>query len=148
MANHKQKTVQHPDYGPIKVDAKIAELLGYLWELDIMTYNSCQENKKGIIWIEFASGIDAEEFLNCLFHTKDNCSKKLLELYERVGWQQDESWDFSVCYENTNYEIKNDTIIETGVPIFNISISLRFPISDYKLVLKTIKEFWQLKKAK
>jgi hypothetical protein len=145
MSDHKQKTVQHPEFGPINVDAKIAELLNYLWLLDIMTYNSCQENKKGIVWIQFASGMDAEEFLNCLFHKKDNCRGKILELYKRVCWHQDESWDFSVCYENINYEIKNDEIIETGDPTFNISISLRFPISDYKVVLKTIKEYWQFK---
>lgn len=136
---HKQVTIIHPEFGGTEVDEGIAELLQLLWNREIETTLSCQENFPDIIWIEFYRAEDIELFLDLLFAEKDSNSK-LADLYARIFYDDEPDWQFDTVLENWNYRIENDEIVETGKPSFVASISLRFPISDYPLILKTFKD--------
>ena len=64
MTEHKQTAIHDPASDTmIEVDERIAPLLEAIWDCGIITCNSCQENKPGIIWIEFLAAEDAEAFL-------------------------------------------------------------------------------------
>ena len=61
----------------VKIDKKISELLKLIWNLDLYTLNSCQENKPGKIWIHFIDTDNAERFLKLILsdnfkHKNDN----------------------------------------------------------------------------
>lgn len=141
---HKQVKVMHPKYGPIEVDEGIAELLKCLWQLNIATSNSCQENQNGIMWIDFDSSRDVEIFLNSLFYNIENRKGKLKMLHENVIGVEN-YWNYSVCLMDMNEDFENDCAVTTWPVNYDVSISLRFPITDYKLILKTIKEYLNIK---
>jgi hypothetical protein len=62
MRKHKTKTVMF--YGnPVEIDEQLAPLLPLLWEHDILTYQSCQEEHPGLACIEFAGSGDVMDFL-------------------------------------------------------------------------------------
>lgn len=61
---HPVRRVNHPDFGPIDIDEKLAPLIRRLWELDIMTSQCCQERWPGLAEIEFFGVPEVEEFLN------------------------------------------------------------------------------------
>jgi len=45
------------------IDKGIAPLIELIWKFDLWTLNSCQENRPGIAWIQFAHVQDAETFM-------------------------------------------------------------------------------------
>lgn len=144
--NHKTKLIQHEDM-EAEVDLKIADLILNLWKLDLTTTNSCQDNNpKDWIWIEFASTLDAEQFLNiCANEYSDDVDS----LYNRIRQEWDgakDSWKYSTCIDdyNVHQEIdeEDDSIIEIslGKPDFMFSMSIRFPAYDLKEVERLVNE--------
>jgi hypothetical protein len=62
MIAHNQTTILNPTSNEtIEVDEGLAPLLKAIWDLGIMTCNSCQENKPGIMWIEFLTSISTRK---------------------------------------------------------------------------------------
>src|SRR5262249_27978542 len=68
------------------IDEEIALLIEEIWKADIMTMNSCQGNRLGIVWIEFLTADDATRFLNIVAEY----DKETDSLYNRIrhGWQR------------------------------------------------------------
>lgn len=130
VKTHKQVKVFHPKWKEyIRIDTKIAPLIEVLWSLNIDTYNSCQDNTpRNYIWIEFRTASDCEEFLNIIRPKKWFC-----------GFYRKWKFNVNVWDHNEIYDEQEGEIIQNG-PI-ELSLSVRFPVSDYKRVLKAVEEY-------
>jgi hypothetical protein len=144
MIEHKQITILNPTSKEIiKVDEGLAPLLEAIWGLGIMTCNSCQENKSGIMWIEFLTARDLEAFLTHVVSGIDPLerSKADLQLYSRIlgedgGWQYNvHPHDFREYIDDENGMIELDASEPCGIAL---SISIRFPIGDYNRLFDVI----------
>ena len=147
---HKQVLVQVDDM-KAEIDAGIAPLIRELWKAGIRTFNSCQENKPGIIWIEIATVDDGIAFLNIVAHYEEEEEEHSF-LYNRIchGWDIDDEtslpfWDYAVFPRDLGlYPIldDDDTVFEIhdGRTDFNMSLSIRFPTADYPVLLQRMTE--------
>src|SRR5262245_30555937 len=75
-----------------EVDEELAPLLLALWKAGIDTCNSCQENRPGVVWIEFPTSLDAQAFLNLVaqYPSEDEAGT----LYGRIMWYAgDQDWE-------------------------------------------------------
>ncbi len=87
MVEHKQIAILDPTLNQmVEVDEGIAPLLKAIWNLGITTCNSCQENKPGLVWIEFLKAEDAEAFSTRVISGLDlvNSPKADNWLYSRI----------------------------------------------------------------
>ena len=108
MLDHKQVRVKYRGKF-IKVDEGIAPLLKAIWKLGIETTLSCQENRDGIAWIEFATAEDAKAFIDIVSHRHDSDPHSL---YNRIAgeWCDDDAkepplfWEFSTSPHDLNKE--------------------------------------------
>ncbi|MCJ7571732.1 MAG: hypothetical protein MUO82_07630 [Candidatus Thermoplasmatota archaeon] len=131
-----------------EIDENIAELIECLWKLDIETSNSCENNVPlGYIWIEFLCGYDAEKFLDIVgrFIYKDKADVyKVDDLYQRMNRPSDESpnqWLYNCDLMDCSEKVINDyTVMDDEFCGFALPISVRFPIKDYPVVLKSLKK--------
>jgi hypothetical protein len=139
--------VEHPtvEIDGVPIDEGIAQLIRLLWDLDLDTTNSCQDNN-GRVWVEFATPYDAEEFLNRIAIYEDG----LDTLYNRIRgawvpvdddtWQTSNAWrydvspvDLSVREEITEQDELEE--ISEGPAQFTFRVSVRFPPFDLAAVM-------------
>jgi hypothetical protein len=148
MTEHRQIPILDPTSNlMIEVDEGIAPLLQAMWDSGIATCNSCQENKPGMIWIEFLRAEDTEEFLTCITLGLDTVSRPEADdwLYPRILGQligQNIGWQYSAhphdFREDVDWE-RGTVELNTSEPcIIALSISIRFPTQDYKGLLELI----------
>lgn len=136
MTEHKQVRVQVNDE-VAKIDQGIAPLIRELWRAGIETVNSCQENKPGIMWIEFLTPQDANRFLQIVINYDDD------ELYGRMTSNDLEpwAWQYDLLVNDAGPEFVRD--YDSGEPskrpFVVFSVSVRFPVSDYRAVLERMK---------
>lgn len=138
MTEHKQTVVLDPASNTmIEVDEGIAPLLQVIWNCGIITCNSCQENKPGMIWIEFLAAEDAEAFLTRVVSGLDPINSPQDDdwLYSRItgangGWQYTAHPHDAREYideENGTIELNCSQLCAVA-----LSISIRFPVGDYE----------------
>ncbi|NPV62509.1 MAG: hypothetical protein HPY61_07750 [Methanotrichaceae archaeon] len=146
MTLHRQIPVLDPASSQmIEVDEGIAPLLQAIWRSRIATCNSCQENRPGIIWIEFPRAEDAESFLTCIVSGLDSasCPEEDGWLYARMMGQAEgryASWQ----YRAHPHDFREDVDWERGTVELKasepcaiaLSVSIRFPVQDYKKLLE------------
>jgi hypothetical protein len=144
LTEHKQIAILDPASNQlIEVDDGIAPLLEAIWDSGITTCNSCQENKPGIIWIEFLAAEDAEAFLARVVSGLNPVNSPEAEngLYSRImgancGWQ----------YTAHPHDAREYIDEEKGTMELNasescgmaLSISIRFPVEDYGRLLDLV----------
>jgi len=144
LTEHKQTAILDPALNQlIEVDEGIAPLLEAIWDSGIITCNSCQENKPGIIWIEFLTAEDAEAFLAHVVSGLDPLNSPEADdwLYSRIvganrGWQ----------YTAHPHDAREYIDEEKGTMELNasescgiaLSISIRFPVGDYGRLLDIV----------
>jgi hypothetical protein len=154
---HKQVTVAWGGRRA-EVDEELAPLILALWKADIDTWNSCQENRPGIVWIQFPTTDDARRFLNRVAEyppdsDRDRANDRPGEgdgpfpeaLYDRVvGCGSDEDWEYDTLLDNEAVEVEvvDDERIErrTGPADFYFSVSVRFPRTDLPVVLRRVED--------
>jgi hypothetical protein len=117
------------------VDEGIADLLQLLWDCGCDTYNSCQENRPEMAWIEFATTEDCARFLNFVAnHPADNSIPFWETLYGRItGHGADDDWEYEVLVVNLGEveEMVDGEIVATiKENNFAFMVSVYFPISD------------------
>lgn len=144
MTEHRQTAILGPtsDY-MIEVDEGIAPLLKAVWNSGIMTCNSCQENKPGIVWIEFLRSEDAEAFLTHVISGLDPVNSPETDnwLYSRIigqkgGWQYNaHPHDFREYFDEAKGTVELNTSEPCGIAL---SISIRFPVGDYERLLDLV----------
>ena len=144
MIEHKQATILDPTSNEtIEVDEGLAPLLEAIWDFGIMTRNSCQENKPGIIWIEFLTAKDLEAFLTCIISGLDpvGSSNADGQLYSRILGENG-GWQYNVHpHDSREYidEEKSMVELDTSEPCgIALSISIRFPVEDYERLLDIV----------
>lgn len=145
MIEHKQTTILNSTSNEtIEVDEELAPLLKAIWDFGIITCNSCQENKPGIIWIEFLTAEDLEVFLTRVISGLDpvNGSKSDVPLYSRILGENG-GWQYTVHpHDSREYidEEKSTIELNTSEPCgISLSVSIRFPVGDYERVLDVIR---------
>lgn len=148
MFDHEQAKVFYPGYEEvIEVDTGIAPLLLALWDAGVMTCNSCQENEPGVMWIEFYSAEDAENFITLLMVALRDQIVRRPEgddwLYLRIlgeDGEEREPWRYevhpNVCREHLNSDAFDLDISALSAIAFTVSI--RFPAADYPKVLELL----------
>ena len=141
MTEHKQTAIHDPASDTmIEVDERIAPLLEAIWDCGIITCNSCQENKPGIIWIEFLAAEDAEALLARIVSGLDPINNPKADnwLYSRVKGSSD-GWQYAAHPHDVREYIDPECgTIELNASQscgFTLSISVRFPQSDYERLL-------------
>lgn len=144
MVEHKQTAILDPTSSQmVEVDEGIAPLLKAIWDLGITTCNSCQENKPGLMWIEFLLVEDAEAFLTRIISGLDPVNSPEADnwLYSRIigqngGWQYNaHPHDIREYINEENGMLELNSSEPCGIAI---SISVRFPAGDYKRLLDLI----------
>ena len=130
------------------VDRGIAPLIEEIWKAGIFTLLSCEENRPGIMWIEFASAIEAEAFLNIVARYEEDIDS----LYNRIrqGWSHIDgeiqgAWEYAINPLDYSVEqriLDDDSIEEScsGPSEFIFSMGIRFPKEDYPTILQRMKE--------
>jgi hypothetical protein len=145
MFDHKQISVFYPAYRRfIEVDAGIAPLLLVLWDAEILTCNSCEDNEPGIIWIEFYSASDAEKLLLSIIKSLGERIHSRPEendwfCYRILGQNGDKlkPWIYN-AHPNVYPTRCNQRKIyskDLSACKVELSVSLRFPKEDYTMVL-------------
>jgi hypothetical protein len=124
----------------IEIDKNISELIEILWKLEIRTCNSCQNNiPKDYIWIEFFDYISMMNFMDTIIeNTPTNQHKRILYMqrHEKNSWIKDINFtDTTILHDEDDSVISNETI-----NLLPCCFSIRFPKSDYKMVLNIFKE--------
>lgn len=142
MTIHKQVEIYSPlSERNINVDEGIAELIELLHKLDILTFLSCQENQPGIMWINFPSE-DADVFLSiCASGRDEDFIDFENSLYGRMMNENvPQSWHYTAHFHDWSekYDEKKDEVCYDGDSYITSSISVRFPISDYTLIMERI----------
>jgi hypothetical protein len=138
LIEHKQIAILDPASNTmIEVDERIAQLLEAIWNCGIITCNSCQENKPGIIWIEFLAAEDAEAFLTRVVSGLDPINSPEADnwLYFRIKGL-DGGWQYAAHPHDVREYIDEECgTVELNASQscgFTLSISIRFPVSDYE----------------
>ncbi len=144
MSEHRQIAIFNPVLNEtIEVDEGIAPLLEAIWNLGISTCNSCQENKPGVIWIEFSRAEDAEIFLTHIasgLHTVNGPTAGN-RLYSRI-MSQNGGWQYNAHLHDSREYIDEENSaldLDFSEPCkIAVSISIRFPIKDYGKLLDLV----------
>lgn len=141
MTEHRQVAILDPtSKAMIEVDELMAPLLQAIWSYGIITNNSCQENRPGVMWIEFFSAGDAEAFLTCIVSGLDPINNPKADnwLYSRVKGSSD-GWQYAAhphdVREYIDPECGTIELNDSQSCGFTLSISVRFPQSDYERLL-------------
>ena len=144
MTEHKQTAILDPSSNTmIEVDEGIAPLLEVIWNCCIITCNSCQENKPGLIWIEFLAAEDAEAFLTRVVSGLDPINSPAADnwLYSRITGA-DGGWQYTAHpHDAREYidEEKGTVELNASEPCkIALSISIRFPVGDYERLIDLV----------
>jgi hypothetical protein len=144
MIEHKQIAVFDPaSNGMIEVDEGIAPLLKALWNFGITTCNSCQENRPGVVWIEFLTTEDAEAFLTRVISGLDPFINPDADnwLYSRIIGENG-GWKYNAHPHDIREYLDDDLgIIELNPSQaceIGLSLSVRFPVTDYERLLELV----------
>lgn len=139
---HKQVKLYCPFYREeIEVDEKLKELLDLIWENDIMTVNSCQDNPLGYIWINFDEYDDFNQFMKIVANKLDIDSLNRV-LTSRPIKKDDWIFNMHLMGTNDNNFDSDDESEEDGVTKYDYdytSFSVRFPHSDLQYVINKLR---------
>jgi hypothetical protein len=154
---HKQVHLQWNDWES-DVDEGIAPLILELWKAGILTSLSCEENRRELMWIMFPDAFCAQDFLNIVAKYEEDSES----LYQRIknGWtrhRKDDApgtWEYDVGIDDYSVELivdDEENIAEevcTGPADFVFGLSVRFPKTDYPVLLERMRKFNQKKRRK
>lgn len=141
---HKQVTLKDND-GDVEVDSGIAPLIKGLWKAGIDTYSSCEDNL-GYVYITFTVQ-GSQQFLNAV----SECDLDPHGLYCRMFrmymlphggldgcWRYDiRPMDVGLCSDGS---FAPPTVSHSGKVNTVFEVTVRFPCSDYKEVLRRMSE--------
>jgi hypothetical protein len=132
-----------------RIDKNIAPLIREIWKAGIFTFNCCEENRPGIIWIQFASVFEAEAFINIVARYEegvDNLYNRIRQEWSRGDGIIPGAWEYDVHpidYSVDQRFLKDGSIEEssTGPSEFLFTMSIRLPKEDYPTLLERMKEY-------
>jgi hypothetical protein len=127
------------------VDEGIAPLIEALWQADLETVNSCEENRPGNAWVQFLTAEDAATFLNIVAEYEEGVDVLYNRMHPR--WRPLDGselsapdWEYDALPEDGGIvwdEDEGGDVDEwhTGRNDFFFSVSVRFPRADLPVVL-------------
>jgi len=132
-----------------KVDAKIAPLVLEMWRAGIETYQSCQSNPPGWVWLQFEASQDLERFLTILARHigDDNVSRRMEFGYNRPDGPNGKHWWYRVVAEDISLEdLPTDSRVpRCEPPLFALLLNVHFPRTDLEKVFQALREHNQLR---
>jgi len=129
---HLTKKMMHFVGVEIKIDRSIAKLIKYLWMCKINTLRTSENDiPKDYIWIRFSSTFDIENFLKILFDQSLNNDPDFVRAILDCYYQKN-AWIYDTDIWTNNNENITDILV---------SISLRFPKSDYQWIRDKFKKY-------
>jgi hypothetical protein len=108
------QTHAYDGYKSLFVDKGLKTLLEGIWAHGCSTLNSCQENKPGIVWIQFVSPNDAKMFIQLAWQRGDADLKIHIEGYH----DPKSDWEYQILPH----------LDEDGTCYMPLSV--RFPVTD------------------
>lgn len=131
---HKQVRIKDGDF-EADIDEELAPLIRELWEANLATVLSCQENRPGIVWIMFLTAGDLSEFLGIVAEYQPECES----LYRRILADTDVEgcWEYDFSPVDDALHDGRDGIADwhEGTPDFYFHASVRFPRTDLPILL-------------
>ena len=131
--NKKHKTIElkHFDGHICDIDENISELINLIWQCEIDTYYSCEDNvPAGYMWIQFSTVNDIQKFLNIVFNNvEEMIGTEIFERATKIVWPHEipDSWIYDIDLDDQDN--------------FSVSISLRFPHDDYEWICDKFREY-------
>lgn len=114
-------------------------LVKQLWRHDLYPISLTYINFRDEYTIEFLTIKEAEKFLTMLARVRDLEDAKLNKnLYQRIVFGK--KWEVIAECDESSINLGKKGPEFFGPPKFNISISIRFPKSDYETVMRLIKQ--------
>lgn len=146
---HKTVELWNPFYECyIDIDKNIASLIYQLWEADIHTSLSCENDILKIydyndtcIWITFPLADDLEEFIEIL---SIGLPRHCILAKRLKGSSGDFKWDYSLWIDDNDDnhdDLCDKCILNDCIRDIDVYYSVRFPGRDYPHVLETISEY-------
>ena len=120
MLEHRQSSIRVNDGIGFTVDTKLQGLIQYLWDSEIFTFNSCEDNVRNKSWIEFE--------LDCWIELYEIVFRHGRELYEYIIEKCEVTLlaqDDGRLDQENKYWIEGDNLIW--------SASVRFPKEEINL---------------
>jgi hypothetical protein len=147
MTRHNQVHITVDDRDA-EVDEGVAPVIEACWRLGIETVVSCQENRPEMMWVNFASALDASAFLEAILPKIDDSLEGLY--YRAIGLRDAEDcdvfrrervwqWSTSVQDINTSDDLDENDAFPPRRPFFWFDVSVRFPEDDYPVVLERLR---------
>ena len=146
---HKTVKLWNNEYDDfIDIDTRIAPLIYEIWEADIETTMSCEDNwpdifddKDRCIWIEFGSEENLTKFLDIIFFGQKRCSDFLIRASNDTI-NNNLKWNYRIFIDTQQFE-QDELLFKTYnlIDNFKIYYQLRFPACDYIKVLNKIYKY-------
>lgn len=140
--NHKTVQVRVGNY-EAAIDEKIAPLIREIWMVGIETINSCEANRPGVVWIQFASSDGGAVFLDIVASYTDGDESDFL--YDRILQRGSNNWEYTLHPNDYSLDewLDDDVVDEShsGVSNFGFSVSIRFPITDLPILVERLSRF-------
>ena len=132
---HKTIKLEHFTGFTCDIDKGISKLIKYIWMCNIDTYNSCENNvPHGYIWIQFATEMDLDKFLNIVFKKVKIDDDHYIRGNNAFPHSKKNSWIYDINIEEDDYELSK-------VEGLSIVMSLRFPNTDYDWICQQMKKY-------
>jgi len=104
---HKQMPIMEDGEEIFQVDEKLQSLIQFLWDQDIFTYNSCQDNVHDTVWIEYE--LNSWIYISTIAYK--NKSLELFHFIEEACHVLLLSTDDGELDENDEYWISGENLI-------------------------------------
>ena len=143
---HRTMHIQHGDM-EADVDEQIAPLIIEMWRAGIETWQSCQANPSGWVWLQFPTSIDAEKFLNIVaFYEPVGglLHERMRYGYDRLDCPRPGQWQYVVVADDLAAgEIETEAgdieQVQYGPPDIVVLVSLHIPVGDLPTMLERVK---------
>ena len=145
---HQTVRISHEDQ-EADVDKQIAPLIKQMWKAGIETYQSCQDNPPGWVWIQFASSHELERFLSIIGDYEaalGSLHDRMRHGYDRIAGPRVGQWHYVVvaddlAVDEVDTEAGDTQEICVGPPDFMLLIGVHFPHADLPQVFRRMKRF-------
>jgi hypothetical protein len=129
-----------------EIDAAIAPLILELWKAGIDTYQSCQGNPLGWIWLPFPTSLDMERFLSLAAGEPaegDDMHRRIPFGYGDRGFPRADHWQYEAVVFDAKVDValgKEGEVqtVRLGPADFRVLICVHFPEADLPLLLRRL----------
>ena len=126
------------------MDEGIAPLILEMWRAGIRTYQSCQGNPPGWIWLQFDSSSEVEQFLNIIGlpeADENSLHDRMIHGYDPRLRRRKRQWRDEVVADDLMDMPRMTRFDDWEGPMFQVLIAIHFPESDLPEVLQRLIEF-------